>query len=150
MPIISAKDQEFLRQHLSRELKKKTKLTLFTQKAGGLTIPGRECRFCGETQQLLEELTSLSDKLELDVRDFYAEADAARELGVDRVPTILMGKDGQQNLRFMGIPRGNEFPTILEDLVSLSQDTNPLPPPIRRRVARIQKDIRIQVFVTPT
>ena len=150
MPIIPARDQDVLRQHLGHELKKKTKLTLFTQKTTGLSIPGRECRFCGETQQLLEEVTALSDKLELEVRDFYGEAEAAQELGVDRIPTILMGKNGTHNLRFLGIPMGNEFPTILGDLISLSQDTNPLPPPIRRRVARIDKDVRIQVFVTPT
>ena len=45
MPIIPARDQEVLRQHLGHELKKKTKLTLFTQKTTGLSIPGRECRF---------------------------------------------------------------------------------------------------------
>ena len=69
---------------------------------------------------------------------------------MERIPAILMGKNGAHNLRFLGIPMGNEFPTILGDLISLSQDTNPLPPPIRRRVARIDKDVRIQVFVTPT
>ena len=150
MPIISAQDQDFLRQRLDEELQEKTKLTLFTQKAAGLMIPGRECHYCAETQQLLEEFTALSDKLDLEVRDFYSEAQAARDLGVERIPTILMGKDGQQNVRFSGIPVGNEFPTILEDVIALSQDTNPLSPAVRHRVRGITEDVHIQVFVTPT
>ena len=146
----TSSDQETLRQRFDRELKKTTRLTLFTQMASALLIPGRECRTCGQTQQLLEELIALSPKLKLEVRDIYAEADAAQEQGVDRIPAILMGGDGQQNMRYFGIPSGHEFVTMLEDVIALSQGSSPLEPPIRRRVARIKEDVHIQVFVTPT
>ena len=39
-----------------------------------------ECEFCKETRMLLEELTALSQKIKLEVYDFVADAEKAKEL----------------------------------------------------------------------
>ena len=99
---------------------------------------------------LLEELVALSQKIHLEVYDFVAEAEKAKEFGVDKIPaTILSGKD-EYKVRFFGIPSGYEFTTLIEDIVDVSKGKSRLPPQLLNKVKSITKPIHIQVFVTPT
>ena len=150
MPIIAEKYQDTLKERLKRELKKDVTITLFTQRTLGLTIPGRECRHCDDTQKLMEELTALSPKLHLLTKDFYTSTEEARESGVERIPAIILTADATSNVRFFGIPLGYEFATILDDLVTLSRGVSPLTLESRKKLRRVKEDVHIQVFVTPT
>ena len=150
MPIIPEKDQQTLKDRFKRELKNDVSIKVFTQKTFGLTIPGRECRYCDDTQQLLEEVTSLSPKLHLDTKDFYSQAQEAREAGVERIPAVVMSANGASNIKFYGIPLGHEFTTVLEDLVTLSRGVSPLSLDTRKKLKKVKEDVHIQVFVTPT
>ncbi len=111
MPLISQNDQQFLKDRFKRELKKDVNIWLFTQKTYGLTIPGRECRYCDDTQRLLEELAALSRKLHLEVKDFYSEVQAVKDAAVERIPAIIMAANSASNVKFYGIPMGYEFST---------------------------------------
>jgi glutaredoxin-like protein len=150
MPLIPAKDRDELRRRFQKELKRDVTLKLFTQPASSLVIPGRECRYCGETQQLLEELVSLSPKLHLQVYDFYTQLEEVKSHGVERIPAIVMGSDGNSNLKFYGIPMGYEFVTIIEDILLLSRGVSPLKLDSRKSLRRVNQPVHIQVFVTPT
>ena len=150
MPFISDKDQVTLKDRVKRELKRPVNLRLFTQRAMGLTIPGRECLHCEETQKLLEEVTGLSPKLKLEVKDFYIDSQEAREAAVERIPAIVMSTGDASNVKFYGIPLGYEFATIVEDLITLSRGVSPLGLPTRKKLKRVKDAVHIQVFVTPT
>ena len=151
MPIISPQDRQALEERFRKELKRKITLRLFTQTVGQLFIPGRECPTCPQTQQILEELTSLSPMLELEVVDFYGQAQKAQESGVERIPAIVMSKDGAgSNVKYYGMPTGYEFVTIIEDLIALSQPRSPLSADTRKKLKLVDQDVHIQVFVTPT
>ena len=58
--LLSDKDTQSLKDRFKRELKQDVTIRLFTQRTFGLTIPGRECAYCEQTQKLLEEVTGLS------------------------------------------------------------------------------------------
>ncbi|MBI4199531.1 MAG: thioredoxin family protein [Chloroflexi bacterium] len=148
MPFISEKDRAMLKDRFKRELKSEVTVRLFTLRTFGLTIPGRECRYCDDTQKLMEELTSLSPKLRLGIKDFYASPDEARAAGVERIPALVFGSDGA-NVKFYGIPLGREFAVIVEDLFTLSRGVSPLSLPTRKKLKQVTADVRIQVFVTP-
>jgi len=150
MPFISEKDQQTLKDRFRRELKNDVTIRLFTQRTLGLTIPGRECPHCDDTQRLLEEVTSLSRKLHLEIKDFYSQTEEAREAGVDRIPAIIMTAKDACNVKFYGIPMGYEFSTIVEDLIILSRGVSPLALETRKKLKRVKDDVHIQVFVTPT
>ena len=150
MPFISEKDQRTLKDRFKRELKNDVTIQLFTQRTMGLIIPGRECRYCDDTQRLLEELTALSRKLHLEVKDFYSQAQEAKEAGVDRIPAIIMTANSASNVKFYGMPMGYEFPTILEDLITLSRGVSPLSLDTRKKLKRVKEKVHIQVFITPT
>ena len=151
MPIISPQDRQALQERFRKELKRKVILRLFTQTAGPLVIPGRECPTCPQTRQILEELTSISPMLELEAIDFFNQAQKARDSGVERIPAIVMGKgENGSNVKYYGMPSGYEFVTLIEDVIALSRPRSTLSADTRKRLKLVDQDVHIQVFVTPT
>ena len=150
MPILAEKDLQTLKDRFKRELKHDVTIRLFTQRTMGLTIPGRECRYCEDTQKLMEELTGISPKLHLEVTDFYSQAEEVKEAGVARIPALILTTNGARNIKFYGMPSGYEFASILEDIVTLSRGVSPLSVETRKKLKKIDEDVHIQVFITPT
>ena len=151
MPYISPQDRQALEERFRKELKRKVTLRLFTQTASQLIIPGRECPTCPQTRQILEELSSLSSMLEVETVDFFNQSQEAQKSGVERIPAIVMTKDGAgSNVKYYGMPSGYEFITIIEDLIALSQPRSPLSADTRKKLKLVDQDVHIQVLVTPT
>jgi hypothetical protein len=155
MPVIDPNIQQALRERFKERMRDQVTIRLFTQSAASslLTVPGRpECQFCAETEELTKELVELSPLLKLEVHDFHgAGAELARELGVERIPALVLGDDHEGRVKLYGLPMGYEFAILIEGIEALSQAA----PPLSERVAiAAQKSIRdpvhLQVFVTPT
>ncbi len=149
MPMIPDKDRDGLKRELRKELKDDVTIRLFSQGSSLLTIPGRECQYCPQTQELMEELTALSPKLHLEIYDFYSQAEERERYGIERIPAIVIGKNGDSRLKFYGIPMGYEFSTIVEDIKTLSRGVSPLSMDTRKRLKKVNQEVHIQVFVTP-
>ncbi len=98
----------------------------------------------------LEELTSLSDKLILDVHDVSIEGEEAREAGIEELPTIVFKGRNKGNLRFIGAPAGYESSTPIEDVIQVSRGTTELQDRSRQALASLTTPIHVKVFVTPT
>ncbi len=150
MPIIADADRDILKREFRKDLKKDVTIRLFTQGSSLLSIPGRECKHCPETQQLMEELTALSPKLHLEVYDFYSQPEETEKYGVERIPAIVMGDDDNGRLKFYGIPMGYEFPIIIENIKTLSRGVSPLTMDTRKKLRKVNQQVHIQVFVTPS
>ena len=151
MPIISPQDRQTLEERFRKELKRKITLRLFTsQLAGQLFVPGRKCPTCPQTQQLLEELASLSPLLELEMVDFYSQSQTARESGVERIPAIVVTRGENTGVKYYGMPSGYEFVTIIESAIELSKPRTSLSADTRKKLQLVDEDVHIQVFVTPT
>ena len=158
MTIIADKDRETIRDLLEKDLAEDVRLVLFTRPRSSFYVPGRqECETCDEARELLDELVGLSDKLRLEVHDLAAEPDAASRFDVPEVPLVLVrpaepasnGKE-QTNVRFLGLPAGYEFSTLLADIIDVSKNQTDLADATREAVQAIDRPIHIQVFVTPT
>jgi glutaredoxin-like protein len=112
------------------------------------------CEYCDDTRQLLEEVTGLSEKLDLQVFEMSDQA-AAQQYHIDKTPGfVLVGKDGDQvrdyGIRFYGIPSGHEFSTLIHDLILVSGRDSGLSPETRQALKTLDKPVHLQVFVTPT
>jgi glutaredoxin-like protein len=115
----------------------------------------KNCAYCDDTRQLLEEVTVLSDKISLSIYDAEADAAIARQYGVDKTPGIVIAaKDGEtitdHGIRFAGIPAGHEFGSLIQDLLLVSSRESGLSDATREQLKRIQKPVLLQVFATPT
>ena len=148
--LISEQDKTQLRRTFRKDLKRQVQLRLFTQKQSLLTIPGRECPYCPQTELLMEELAGLTPKIALETVDFYGQPDIAREQGVTRIPAIVLSADETARVKFYGAPLGYEMATIVEDIKTISRGVSPLSMDSRKKLRQLNQDVHIQVFVTPT
>jgi glutaredoxin-like protein len=149
--VIPLRDQEYLRERFARELTGTVRIDFFTHRRLPIHVPGREeCAYCEETQQLLKELTALSDKIRLAVHEFSESAQEAARLGVDKVPGIVIRGALNRPIRFFGIPGGQEFPAFIEDIIDASRGKVELATETVRQLRRLKSDIPLEVFVTPT
>lgn len=141
MPFLKEKDLESLRKRFE-SLVGPVQIINFTQEL--------ECRFCRETRQLVEEVSGLSDKISLQVHNFQLDSEKARVFQIDKIPaTVVMGPE-DAGIRFYGIPSGYEFASLLESIETVSTSRSPLSGDILKRVSEIDREVHIQVFVTPT
>jgi alkyl hydroperoxide reductase subunit AhpF len=150
MPILSPADQEYLRQVFVERLRDPITIQLFTQRVTQISIPGYECATCRETNQLLEEVAALSEKITLEMYDLLQEGVKAREAGVEEIPAIILKGHNKGTLRFIGVPAGYEFATLIEDIIDVSRGTTELSPLSRETLAKLAQPVHIKVFVTPT
>ena len=113
------------------------------------------CEYCQPTRSLLEEIIPLSDKLSLEIYDVENEPEIAKKYHVDKTPGIVItAKEKNEiidyGIRYSGMPSGHEFTSLINDLIMVSQRSTDLNPDTREYLGTINKDILLQVFVTPT
>jgi glutaredoxin-like protein len=113
------------------------------------------CEYCLPTRSLLEEIIPLSDKLSLEIYDIEHEPEVAKKYHVDKTPGIVItSKDKEKiidhGIRYSGMPSGHEFTSLINDLIMVSQRSTDLNQDTRAYLGTINKDILLQVFVTPT
>jgi glutaredoxin-like protein len=131
-----------LKADLAKMLVNPVKVTVFTQEI--------ECDYCKETRELLDEISSLTDKIKLQVLDFVKDKEKAAEYGVDKVPAIVIEGSKKSRVKFYGIPAGYEFNTLIKDMVLVSRGETELTAETKRRLSDIKKPVHVKVFVTPT
>ena len=147
---LSAANQAEVKQ-LFEGLTGDVRLIYFTQRESPLFIPGHECETCKDTRTLLEEVAALSDKIKLEVHDFVAESQLAREYAIDRIPALVIAADSVKGrIRYFGLPSGYEFSVLLGSLLDASQGKSELSDASVETLGLVEKNLHIQVFVTPT
>ena len=147
--LIPAQEKARLKRDFRKHLKGEVGLRLYTQRPSPIAIPGRDCRYCPQTQQLLEELAELSQKLKLETVDFYAEPERAKEEGISRIPAIVLGPESGGRARFFGLPLGYELPVFIESIKAVSRGSTRLSVNTRKQLRRVNRPVQLQVFVTP-
>ena len=129
-------------EEIFKGLKKEVTLKFFTQEF--------ECRFCSTTHGLIKEISELSDKIKLEVFDFLKDKPEADKYGVDKIPAIVVMDNEDYGIKFYGIPSGYEFGSIIEAIKLVSTGESPLQAETKKFLDNLEKDIHLQVFVTPT
>jgi alkyl hydroperoxide reductase subunit AhpF len=149
MPLLDESTRTEVQKTLA-EMDQPVRLLMFTQGHGG--VP--ECRTCSEARELAEEVSSLNQKINLEVRDFVADAALAETMRVDKIPALAVLGDGSAprdyGIRLFGIPAGFEFSTLIEDLLLVSRKEHGLSADTMAQISRIREPVHIQVFTTPT
>ena len=133
---------EALRNDLKERMVDSVKLVMFTQEI--------ECKFCAETRQLAQELSTLNDKITTEVYNFMTNADKAKEFKVEKIPAlVIMGKK-DYGVRIYGVPYGYELQTLINAVVNVSRGTTDLSDKTKTILADVKSPVHIQVFVTLT
>ncbi len=151
MPLLREHDRMALSDLFAEKLTGPVKLVMYTQRQSPIWVPGMPaCEFCEQTEQLVREVAELSDKLSVEVYDFVRDEAGARSQGIDKIPAIAVIGARDYGIRFYGIPSGYEFATLVEAIVDVSRGVTDLKPEVKEQLARLDRDVHIQVFATPT
>jgi glutaredoxin-like protein len=127
------------------DLPNEVELKVYT--GGTLVVPGKDATgHQEETLGLLRELAELSDKITV-TEAAIAGDEEAKAAGITRAPTIVFRRKGETrtNLRFLGLPSGYEFTTLLEAIRLVADDDAP-----DDKVGELAEPLLLQTFVTPT
>ena len=129
-------------QQLLKGLQSSVKLLFFTQKDA--------CPICVHQRELLEELASLSNKLELKVYDFVLNGDEVSNYRIDKIPATAVIGTKDYGIRFYGLTAGYEFKSLIEAIMMISTGQSGLNPELETLVREIGEEVHLQVFVTLT
>jgi glutaredoxin-like protein len=146
---LSKKEIDMLNDDVKKEVKKQfetlehdVKLIIFTQKV--------ECNYCADNRTLALDVAELSDKITARVFDLEDDKQAAEKYGIDKIPAIAVVSEEDYGIRFFGIPAGYEFSSLLEAIKLVSTGKPELAADTTNFLDNLQKDVHLQVFVTPT
>lgn len=140
MVALTPKDLKSLEQTLAK-LQAQVTIVYFTEQVN--------CRHCRQERRLLAELADLSHKLELEVYNFTADRDVAREYGVDKVPGLVLVGQQDYGVRYYGMPSDFEFRMLLEDMVRVSSADSGLSPESKKRLSGLNARAHLEVLTTP-
>ena len=141
MPILSPSDAARVREMLA-SLPTPVRLVFFTQTLN--------CDTCEPTKQILGEVAELSGQITLEEHNFLLEGELAATYGIDRVPAIAVVGAQDYGIRFLGMPSGYEFMSLLDAIQVVSRGDSGLNETSRALLASLESPLALQVFVTPT
>ena len=108
-------------------------------------LPGaRDIDFGAEARTLLEGLAALGERVTLRVT-------GEPELGVERFPAICVIADGEDTrIRYYGLPWGYELASIVGAVLEAGRTESSLAPETLARLGSFERDVSLEIFVTPT
>ena len=107
-------------------------------------LPGaRDMDFGAETERIVEGLAALSDNVTFRVEE--------EPPGFERYPAIAVLPDGEDiGIRYYGLPWGYELASLIGGVLEAGKHESSLAPESLERLAALDRELAIDVFVTPT
>lgn len=127
---------------LIRDITNPVKLVVFTQEM--------ECDHCRNNRTLAEEVAGLSDRLSIEVHNLQLDKEKSEEYGIDMVPATCVVGEKDYGVRIYGVPSGYEFTSLLTAIERVGHRDSGLKRATRRKLAGLNRDVDIRVFVTLT
>lgn len=153
MSLLKERDRQYLKGEFGK-LINPVKLVFFTQ--------GLDCETCAPTKEILDELASLDDRIQVQTFNRVLDKEPAARFNIQRIPAIAVlrteteEKDGEAQaterdygIRFYGIPAGYEFASLIGDIMDVSRGDSGLSPASREALAGLTQPLHLQVFTTP-
>lgn len=129
-----------LKDIFSKELKEPVNLKLFSQAIG--------CETCQIAEDLLKELADVDDRVKLEVYSPLIDREVSQKYEVERVPTIVIESEKDYGIRYIGLPAGLEFTTLVQGIVQVSKREPKLSDNTIEMLRSIDVPMEIMVFVT--
>jgi alkyl hydroperoxide reductase subunit AhpF len=103
----------------------------------------RDIDFGAETERVVRELCSLSERLSVRVED---EPD-----GFERYPAVAVLPEGRDaGVRYYGLPWGYELGSLIGAVLEAGRIESSLSAETLERLSSLDRELAIDVFVTPT
>lgn len=141
MPLLNDEMKEQL-SGFFKGMKEDVTLAVFTTK--------EDCESCKDTEDFMQEIEGLSDKIHFMAYDIDTHKDKAEAYGVTLTPSVvLLDKDRKHHgVKFNGIPAGHEVNSLIKGIMAVAGSIDTLPESQMERLKKITKPVNIKVFVT--
>ena len=125
-----------------KEFEKPVTLKVFSQAIG--------CDSCQTVEELMSELVSVvgEDRLKYEVYSPVIDKEVAQKYQVDRLPTIVIEGDKDYGIRYIGLPAGLEFSTLVQGILQVSKRRPNLSEKTIELLKQVDIPIELMVFVT--
>ena len=144
MTIFGPEEQRAVRELLA-DVELPVELALVLGPYETTTLAGaREIDPDGETRKILTGIAELCDRVTVSE---HAEG----AFGADRYPAVVVLRDGEDaGVRFYGTPWGYELTSVVGAVLEAGKGESSLAPESLEALAALDRDLALQVFVTPT
>ncbi len=131
-----------LKDIFEKEFEKPVTLKVFSQAIG--------CDSCQTVEELMSELVSVvgEDRLKYEVYSPVIDKEIAQKYQVDRLPTIVIEGDKDYGIRYIGLPAGLEFSTLVQGILQVSKRRPNLSEKTIELLKQVDIPIELMVFVT--
>jgi glutaredoxin-like protein len=131
-----------LKDIFEKEFGEPVTVKLFSQAIG--------CESCQTAEDLIRELSEVAGdgRIRYEVHSPVLEKDLAEKYGVDRVPTIVIEGEKDYGIRYVGLPAGLEFSTLVQGILQVSKRRPRLSEKTLELLKQVDTPIDIMVFVT--
>jgi alkyl hydroperoxide reductase subunit AhpF len=155
MPLLKESDRQALREEFAK-LSAPVNILFFTQ--------ALDCETCGITEQILDEIAPLGEKLALKKYNYAIDREAVQQYTVRRIPAIALTRtesytnaqgeietrERDYGVRFYGVPSGYEFMSLIGGILDVSRGESGLSPESKQMLAQVNEPLHLQIFTTPT
>ena len=140
--LLNMEVRQQLQDIFDREFKEPVSIKLFSQAIG--------CETCETVESLVEELQSAvgKERINYELYSPVIDKEVAEKYGVDRIPTIVIEGDKDYGIRYIGLPAGLEFSTLVQGILQVSKRESKLSPQTLEHLQKIDLPIELMVFVT--
>jgi alkyl hydroperoxide reductase subunit AhpF len=107
------------------------------------------CESCDRAVALAEELSGLSDRISFRMAEGAPGGDTDEGAQSLKRPSITVKGMGGTSLVFFGAPIGSELDVLVDAIFAASRHRSRLPSALVRRLQGIDKEIRVEIFVSP-
>ena len=118
------------------------RLVFFTQTFG--------CDTCVPARQVVDQIASLSDQISVEEYNLVLDKEKVAEYGVERAPAIAIVGEHDLGIRYCGVPAGYELASIVDAIMLVASEETGLSEESLAALAALDRQVEIQVFVTPT
>ncbi len=136
--LIDAESAKFLKERFEKEMKDEVSIHVYSQ---------NDSEYSQFTRQFTEELAEFSDLIKLNI---ISDENLIKKAEVKTDPTIFIGKDQGYGIIYNGSPTGHEAGAFIEALLMVSAKNPQLSPQQVKQLHEVDKEVRAQVFVTPS
>ena len=109
-----------------------------------------DCATCLATRQILDVFSRCSERITLEEYNLVLDKNTVEEYKIKRVPAVAIVGAEDIGIRFYGTPEGFELESLVEGIELVAGQENSLTEVTLATVNALERDVNLQVFVTPT
>jgi alkyl hydroperoxide reductase subunit AhpF len=118
------------------------RLVFFTQTFG--------CDPCLPARQVVDQIAGLSEQITVEEYNLVLDKEQVAAFGIDKVPGLAVVGAVDFGIRYYGVPTGYEVGSLIDAIELAATGDHGLAPESVEALAGLDRDLHLQVFVTPT